>query len=126
MKVIIESPYAGPIAKHLEYACRCMADSLSRGEAPFASHLLYTQKGLLDDNIPEEREKGINAGLLWGEAADKTVVYIDHGITAGMIRGIEHAHENGRPVEYRHLRTINQVSSNLNKSPQNPWKKLKT
>ena len=106
MKVILESPFAGDTEKNIEYARRCMADCLKRGEYPFASHLLYTQKGILDDTIPEERELGIRAGLIWAEVADKTVVYIDHGITPGMARGIKHADEDGRKVEYRHLEPL--------------------
>ena len=42
MKVIIESPYFGDVEKNLEYARRCLSDSLGREEAAFASHLLYT------------------------------------------------------------------------------------
>lgn len=74
-----------------------------RGEAPFASHLLYTQKGILDDTDKNERKLGIDAGLCWGEVADKTVVYQDLGITMGMLQGIDHAHSMKRPVEYRSL-----------------------
>ena len=54
--VIIESPYAGDIEKNVEYARACVRDSLSRGEAPIASHLLYTQPGILKDEIPSERQ----------------------------------------------------------------------
>ena len=43
--VIVESPYAGDVAANVEYARAAVADCLRRGEAPFASHLLYT----LDD-----------------------------------------------------------------------------
>jgi len=50
-----------------------------RGEAPYASHALYTQPGVLDDSIPVERETGIEAGLEWGAKADATVVYVDRG-----------------------------------------------
>jgi hypothetical protein len=39
------------------------------GEAPIASHLLYTQPGVLRDEIPEERRHGIDAGLAWGAVA---------------------------------------------------------
>ena len=60
--VVIESPYAGQIARNVEYARACMADSLRRGEAPIASHLLYTQPGILRDEVEGERELGINAG----------------------------------------------------------------
>lgn len=102
-RVIIESPYAGDIDKNIEYARRCIADSLSRGEAPFASHLLYTQPGILNDNIPEERRLGIEAGLLWGEMAEKTVVYIDLGISKGMQYGIDKALQSGRKIEYRKI-----------------------
>jgi len=99
--VIIESPYAGKVAENKQYARDAMRDSLSRGEAPFASHLLYTQ--VLNDDEPSERLRGINAGLAWGKLADATVVYIDLGVTRGMNIGIAAAHAAGRPVEIRSL-----------------------
>jgi hypothetical protein len=101
--VIIESPYAGDVEAHVEYARKCMAHSLSLGEAPIASHLLYTQPGVLDDLIPGERALGIAAGFAWAEQADATVVYLDHGISNGMYAGIEDAMKAGRPVEYRNI-----------------------
>ena len=102
--VMIESPYAGDVEANTEYARQCVADSLSRGEAPFASHLLYTQPGILDDTIPDERRKGIRAGLLWAAAAaDLTAVYVDRGITPGMREGIRRAREEGRAVVHRML-----------------------
>lgn len=39
--VVVESPYAGDVKRNEEYARRAMADCLARGEAPFASHLLW-------------------------------------------------------------------------------------
>lgn len=99
--VIIESPYAGDIKANEVYARKCVADSLARGEAPIASHLLYTQPGILDDTIPEERAKGIAVGLAWGKHADLTALYLDRGMTRGMEQGVEHAHKNGRPLEVR-------------------------
>jgi hypothetical protein len=45
--VIIESPYAGEVEANVAYARACMRDSLGHGEAPIASHLLYTQPGIL-------------------------------------------------------------------------------
>ena len=101
--VSIESPYAGDIETNLRYARACMSDCLKRGEAPIASHLLYTQEGILDDDIPEERKLGIQAGFEWNQAAEKTVVYIDLGISKGMQDGIEEANQRCRPVEYRDL-----------------------
>lgn len=105
--VILESPYGSPdpsiVARNVRYARACMLDCFDRGEAPFASHLLYTQPSVLDDRVPEERAKGIAAGLLWGEKSDATVVYIDLGRTHGMEEGIIRAHGNLRPVELRKL-----------------------
>ncbi len=102
-RVILESPYAGDVEKNVEYARACLRDSLLRGEAPIASHLLYTQPGVLDDGVPEERAMGIEAGLAWGHEAEATVVYTDRGISGGMKYGIERAASEGRVVEYRVL-----------------------
>ena len=102
-RVIVESPFAGDVERNLKYLRACMHDCLMRGEAPFASHGLYTQPGVLDDNIPEERERGIAAGFAWRDVAHATVVYTDLGISKGMQYGIRHADENRIKVEYRHL-----------------------
>ncbi|MFK3666078.1 hypothetical protein ACI2JN_12600 [Ochrobactrum teleogrylli] len=99
--VIIESPYSGDVARNTEYARACLLDSLRRGEAPIASHLLHTQ--VLDDMRPDERELGIKAGLAWYRVAEKCVVYEDRGTSGGMIMGIRRAKQFGVPVEYRRL-----------------------
>ena len=80
--VIIESPYAGQIERNLSYARECLFDSLKRGEAPIASHLLYPQ--VLNDNQPEERNLGIDAGLAWAVKCDYAVFYTDYGFSSGM------------------------------------------
>ena len=101
--VILESPYAGDVEANVAYARACLRHSLARGEAPFASHLLYTQPGVLRDNVVAERQQGVEAGLAWGRRAAATVVYTDRGISPGMKRGIAEAQAAGRPVEYRTL-----------------------
>lgn len=106
--VIIESPYAGDIEANVEYARACVRDSLSRGEAPIASHLLYTQPGILRDEVPDERQWGIDAGLAWRAVAEASVVYTDRGISSGMEYGIKAAKDAGKPVEYRVLPTTPQ------------------
>lgn len=101
--VIIESPYAGDVEANIKYARRCVRDSLSRGEAPIASHLLYTQPGVLDDDKPDERKWGIDAGLAWRAVAQASVVYTDRGVSSGMQYGIAAAERAGIPVEYRSI-----------------------
>lgn len=114
--VIIESPYAGDIPANVEYARAAVRDSLSRGEAPIASHLLYTQPGILRDEIPEERQWGIDAGLAWRHVSEATVVYIDRGMSKGMEYGIAAARAAGKPVEFRSLNTINPTMYEKRKS----------
>ncbi len=103
IRVIIESPYAGDREKNIAYARAAMRDCILRGESPYCSHLLYTQEGVLRDEIQEERDLGIAAGFVWREAANKTVVYTDRGISRGMEYGIQHAISIGHVVEYRQL-----------------------
>jgi hypothetical protein len=91
--VILESPFAGKGETEIErlvnqeanihYAHQCIRDSCLRGEAPIASHVLYTQA--LDDTDPEERKLGIAAGLAWRKHADYSVFYIDRGWSRGML-----------------------------------------
>lgn len=99
--VIIETPYAGDQKLNTAYARQCMRDSLERGEAPFASHLLYTQ--ILDESKTKERNLGIQAGLDFGRLCEKTAVYTDLGISSGMVIGIASAEFHGRPIEMRSI-----------------------
>lgn len=87
--VIIESPFAGEVEENIKYARLCVHDSIHQGEAPIASHLLYTQPGVLDDLIPGERALGIAAGLEWRRVADYSVFYTDRGWSSGMLAALE-------------------------------------
>lgn len=101
--VIVESPHAGDVELNVSYARAALADCLRRGEAPIASHLLYTQPGVLNDDIPEERALGIEAGLVWGRVAEAAVFYVDRGWSRGMKAALERHNAEGRPVETRSL-----------------------
>lgn len=83
--VIIESPYAGDVERNVAYARAAMRHSLALGEFPLASHLLYTQPGILDDNVPGERALGIEAGLAWRDVAARAVFYVNLGWSGGML-----------------------------------------
>ena len=101
MLVIIESPYMGSVQRNIAYAQQCMGDSLKRGEAPFASHLLYTQ--ILDDTIPQQRMMGMQRAFEWYRCADLMAVYTDRGISSGMQKGMEVAEQLKIKIEYRKL-----------------------
>lgn len=113
--VILESPFAPTpstvsspgtsVEENTAYARACMHDALRRGAAPMASHLLYTQPGVLDDTVPDERALGIAAGFAWRTPEVPTWVYVDLGISTGMLAGIEHAHTIGSPIVLRSLRS---------------------
>jgi hypothetical protein len=101
--VLLISPYTGDIDANIHYARYCMRDSLLRNEAPIASHLLYTQPYILDDEIPEERKLGMDAGVAWLRVAECVVAYTDRGISNGMKDEIRAAREADVDVEYRKL-----------------------
>lgn len=105
--VILESPYAADthdgIRNNLWYARRCIRDCLLRGEAAIASHLLYTQPGILRDKNPEERKLGISAGHAWLWAIDHQVFYTDRGWSPGMLQALRtflNSWENSTPTDY--------------------------
>lgn len=102
-RVIVESPYQGHVIRNTIYARAACAHALALGDAPFASHLLYTQDGILDDTREDERALGIAAGLLWGAAAAASVAYVDLGVSDGMKTGIDNARRFNRPVELRSI-----------------------
>ena len=114
--VIIESPYAAKPGHYCteiarEYLLDAIRDCLRKGEAPFASHRMYTD-GVLDDNVPEDRSLGIYAGLCWQGKADYVVVYQDLGISEGMKRAINLAQKEGRRIVYRSLKDWNRNEVN--------------
>ncbi len=102
---VIESPFSAPdidgIVRNIQYTMLATRDSLSRGEAPYASHLFYTQ--MLDDNLQSERQLGMDAGLTICHHAEQTAVYTDYGTSRGMEYGIKTAEAAGRSIVERRL-----------------------
>lgn len=99
--VVIESPFAGDRETNARYLHAIMRDSFKRGEFPWASHAIYPQ--FLDDDKPEERRLGIEAGLAWGARASKTILCTDLNISRGMQMGIDAAKAAGREIVERSL-----------------------
>lgn len=102
-RVIVESPYAGDVERNVAYARAAIADCIRRGEAPIASHLLFTQPGILNDADPEERQRGIDAGHAWLSVADGVVFYVDLGWSSGMKAARDRCDRSGLHVELRHI-----------------------
>jgi hypothetical protein len=107
--VVLETPYApdperGLTLEHHEaYLRACLRDSINRGEAPFASHRMYTY--CLDDSSPVDRAIGISLGFYWGRLAQKAVFYVDLGLSPGMLYAQEHWRALSMPFEHRELKT---------------------
>lgn len=103
--VIIESPFKASVLytekQNREYLNKCILDCILRGESPYASHKMLVDS--LDDDNPEERKLGIEAGFAWAAQADKAVFYIDHGISHGMLMAAYRHGEAGLEIEVRRL-----------------------
>jgi len=94
--VLLESPYAGDVPRNEAYARRAMTYLLGSGYAPFAGHLLYTQ--VLDDTVPEQRNRGIDAHLAWMDRVDEVWFFLDHGWSRGMRQALAVAHSKSKRV----------------------------
>jgi len=100
--VAVLSPFSGDVEANLDYARAALRDCLFRGEAPFASHLLYPQ--VLDDSIETQRRWGMEAGWAWIDRSDLVAVYVDNGLSQGVCEDIQHARESQRPIVFRRLK----------------------
>ena len=101
--VIIESPYAGEHkTNNLIYLQECIHYSVNSGEAPFASHRMYT--GALNDDVPEERKLGIEAGYCWMNLAKKVIFCVDEGMSEGMKKALITAVKLEKDIVFRYIR----------------------
>jgi hypothetical protein len=96
--VFVCSPYRGDVVANIAFAKRCCLEVIKAGKTPFAPHLYFTQ--FLDDDIPEERERGINCGLEVLSHCSEIWVFGDK-ITDGMLAEIDYAEQHGIVVKYQ-------------------------
>lgn len=105
IRTTVESPLAAAtpegFRRNVRYAQLCLLDSLKRGEAPFASHLIYPQ--VFDDLDEDQRRVGMQAGVEWLRMAELVVLYIDLGISKGMTAAEHEAIRYGKPTTIRRL-----------------------
>lgn len=100
-RVMVESPFVGDLVLNAAYVKACIYDSLLRGEAPFASHVIYPHA--LDDTKPDERKWGIEAGYTWGEISHEIAIYTDLGMSGGMSQAQKWYQTRGMLFSYRSL-----------------------
>lgn len=102
--IVVESPYGSDdqaeIDANVKYVRRCMSFVFDVGHAPYASHDLYTHEGVLRDEVPEERTKGMEAGYAWGAKADEVWFFMDRGFSGGMAEGMRRAMRHGKPMVF--------------------------
>lgn len=143
---IVESPFAPftkndperaavESARNIAYLDACLADCFARGEVPFASHAIYTRKDhgfkVLDDTIPAERKKGMQAGfdiatalaeyarivmkedLLIPASFSKVkfirAFYYDRSWTSGMADGMYDAGDRDQTIDKRTIEKVGPV-----------------
>jgi len=88
----------------LAHCGRCAACEVGRPtECRNAPNPKDTQPFVLDDAKPEERERGMAAGMRFLAVCDLVAVYVDRGVSKGMKREIQEAIRIATPVEWRKL-----------------------
>ena len=97
-KIYICSALRGAMEENIRKArVYCEYVVREHGKIPIAPHIYLTQ--FLDDNISEDREFGLKAGLFLLSECDE-LWYFGHQITSGMTDEICYAMKNGIPVRY--------------------------
>jgi hypothetical protein len=99
--VILESPFRGDAKTNTEYVKLAIQDSVERGESPVAFHLLYSD--IYDINNPQHNAIVKKLKESWSLLSKKTVVYIDEGVSEGMLDGITDAAARGKEIEFRKI-----------------------
>lgn len=101
----IASPFAATVmvsqVEHRDYLLRCLRDSITHGESPYAPHAYLPLT--LNDEEPLERVLGINCGLAWMRNADHLVLYMDYGLSPGMEGEKNVAEMLGIPIHERYI-----------------------
>lgn len=95
--VYICSPLHGDMAENIKKANRYSETAARMGVVPLAPHTIFTK--YLNDDIPEQRERGLNMGLALLRRCDELWV-CGNVISPGMHGEIEFAKKNGIPIKF--------------------------
>lgn len=96
--VYVCSPYRGDTQRHKEYARELTAAAVNSGLAPVTVHLYLTE--VLDDSLPEERRRGMEAGQEILRQCSFILVGGRYGISEGMKEEIRLADMQGLAFLY--------------------------
>ena len=91
------------------YFLKCINDSRRLGEAPFGAHFYSLVSDATDDAQRNAVTSIARTWLLLKPAETRVVLYIDHGVSAGMMAEAAFALQNGIAVEYR--KVVNEIMS---------------
>ena len=114
--VIIESPFDGDLNRNSFYTRLCVLDSIRRGEAPVACHLVYpslttdlasmVRPAFIHDNSatsPLTRAEAFEHIEALRNRLEATIFYTDLGMSEGMSEARARCEEKGLPFEERRL-----------------------
>ena len=88
------SPYRGEVERNKKYARELTRLALDNGFCPVTVHLYLTE--VTDDNIPEERRLGMDAGMEILKNCKYILIGGRHGISEGMKAEIKTALNMGK------------------------------
>ena len=91
--IYICSPYRGDVKRNKEYARYLTRIALNNGFVPVTVHLYLTE--VTDEDNPEEREKGMAAGLEILRICKYILIGDRYGISSGMKDEIWNAQKDG-------------------------------
>lgn len=80
--VYVCSPYRGDIRRNKEYARELTKIALNNGFLPVTVHLYLTE--VVDDNDPEQRKRGLAAGMKILENCKYILIGEKYGVSEGM------------------------------------------
>lgn len=110
--VVYESPFASmdfdTFARNIAYARLLIREGATGyNEAGIASHVIWTQPGILRDTVESERNLGIACGIVFANMAKRGIIGhiygIDLGWSKGMLRSKEYVLANGGEIAERRL-----------------------
>lgn len=102
-RVYIASPYRTNYQRETydRYLIQCLDDSISKGEAPYSSHIYLPLTKSCRDDIPSGRKLGIEISRKFLSICQLLVVYKDFGISEGMQDEIDFAKAIKIPINIR-------------------------